>query len=182
MTVEACAGDVGMVEVGGDPSHGRVAVVAIVAAIDVVGVFASGDAAVVTRAAGAYDLRVIDRVCRVETERCVTVLTGIRGLDVQRMFARRIGTIVAAEAPGADRRVIENCGYPGDTDMTEVALFSRRNVSGWLAVGCNTIVAAVTAACDCRVIHQCDRRPGRCCMAVAAGIRRRNVVRGFHRR
>ena len=78
MAADAIAGDVGVVEIGGQPRSRRMAVVTVVAATDVRLVLAGGDGAVVATAARADDLRMIDRESRYPSGCAVTVFAEIR--------------------------------------------------------------------------------------------------------
>jgi len=68
---------------------------------------AGGIGAVVAGAARTQHLGVIDGGHRRERGRVVTILANVGRLHVGRIFARRFGAIVAAEAIGRDVRVIE---------------------------------------------------------------------------
>jgi hypothetical protein len=107
MAADAVVGDVGVIEVGRDPSTGRVAVVAVIATDKVGRVLARGGGAVMAGETGANDLGVIDQVGRYKGHVVVAVLADIGRIDMGRMLARRIGAVMAADAVVGDVGVIE---------------------------------------------------------------------------
>lgn len=83
------------------------AVIAGIAAGDVVLVFASGDIAVVARSASADDLAVIDPHHRHKQVRRVTVFANIAALDVCLAFTGSVNSVVTAHAIPGNVHVIE---------------------------------------------------------------------------
>ena len=65
VTAGTVSSDARVIEVGRRPGGRRMAVVAVIAAQDMVSMLAGGSRAVVAREAGADNLRMIDRECRV---------------------------------------------------------------------------------------------------------------------
>jgi hypothetical protein len=108
VAARAITGDVDMIEVRGDPTGGRVTIVAIVAADDVIGIFASRDYPVMTGAAGADHITVIDRKCGGESVCRMTVFTNICRENVARRFPNCVSTVMAGDAVADDVRVIKN--------------------------------------------------------------------------
>lgn len=107
--VAACAiaAYVDMIEVGRRPAGGGVAVVTVVAALDVRRRLAACRHAVVTGAAGADDLGVIDGENGREYVGRVAVFADIAGLNVREVLADRLGAVMAADAVAADIHMIE---------------------------------------------------------------------------
>ena len=70
-------------------------------------VLAGGRDAIVTGAAGAQDLRVVNGQCRRKDIGVVTVLADVRGLQVRRTLAGRFDTVMAADAVTSNTDVIE---------------------------------------------------------------------------
>ena len=99
--------DVDVVEVGGQPRDCRVAVIAVIAAGYVRRVFAGRYYAVVTGAAGANDLGMVDGVNRYPDVRRMTVLANIGRLDMRQVLARSVGAIVATGTVARNIYVIE---------------------------------------------------------------------------
>ena len=110
VTTGAIAGDVDMIEVRWHPTRRVVAVVAVVAADNVIGVFTGRRHAVVTRTASSQDIRVINSEYRIPRCCVVAVLAGIRYENMRRNFASRVGTVVTVDAISSDVRVIKDSG------------------------------------------------------------------------
>ena len=107
MAADAVAGDVRVVEVRRQPGNGRVTIVAISAARDVRRVLAGGNCAVVTGAAGAYDLRVVDCKRGCEYIDRVAILADVAGKNVLRILTGSVRAVMAADAAARNIRVIE---------------------------------------------------------------------------
>lgn len=106
--------DVDVVEVGGQPRDCRVAVIAVNAARDMRWVFAGRYCAVMTGAAGANDLGVVDEVGRYPDVRGMTVFAHIGRLDVRQVLARSVGAVMAAGTVARNIYVVEICRQPAD--------------------------------------------------------------------
>jgi hypothetical protein len=87
VATDAISGDADMVEIRGQPAGGRVAVVAIIAARDVVLIFAGCRHAIMAGAAGAQHLRMVNRVGRHKRIGIVTVFAHIRCTDMRPTLA-----------------------------------------------------------------------------------------------
>ena len=133
--------DVYMIEVGGNPGDRRVAVVTGVAALDMRRVLARCDRAVVARAAGADDLRVIDNVGRRPDHIVMAVLAEIARIDVSGALARRLYTVMAARAVVDDIGMIEVGRYPCVGCVAVVAIIAAADVR-WVLAGSNSTVVA----------------------------------------
>jgi len=138
-----------------------VAVVAVVATANVVGVLSRCRDAIVTRSAGAEHLGVVNRNSGLECGRAMAVLANVGGLHMRRTLARRGRAVVAADAVADDAGVIEYGRQPGRHGVAVVTLVIRRDMRRRLAGGLNAVVAAHTAAGQGRVIHERDDVPVR---------------------
>jgi len=122
VATKAIIHDVDVVKVGRQPGNCRMAVVAIIAAGDMGGVFAGRNNAVMTRAASTNNLRMIDRVNRHPDVRCMAVLADIGRLNVCEVLACSVNTIMAAGAISRDVYVIEVGWQPGDRRVTIITI------------------------------------------------------------
>ncbi len=176
VTTGAIAGDVDMIEVRWHPTRRVVAVVAVVAADNVIGVFASRRHAVVTRTASSQDIRVIDREYRIPRCCVVAVLAGICYENMRRNFSSRIGTVVTVDAIARDIRVVEYSRQPCACIVAVVTLLTGSDMR-WCFAGClNTIVAGITATGHRCVVHERNDVPCRRDMAIAALFRRHHMI------
>ena len=114
MAIDAIAADVHMIEVRRQPASRGMAVVAGIAAGDVRWGFSGRGGAVMTRAAGAQHLRVIDHKNGRKLNARVAVFADIRRGHVSYVLARGIGTVMAANAIAGNVVMTESCGYPAD--------------------------------------------------------------------
>jgi len=99
--------DVRVVEVGWQPRDSSVAVVTIVTAGDMCGMFADCYHTIMAGAAGADDLSVINRICRYPGVRCMAILTDDTGKNMVGVLARRIRTVVATRTISGDIDMVE---------------------------------------------------------------------------
>ena len=106
----------------------------------------------------------------------MTVLADIRRLEVVRILAGRVEAVVAAMTVAGNADVVEHDGNPGVGRMAVVTLLARRRMRRRFAGSHDPVVTGATTAQHGRVIHVCDRAPGRGRMAVAADFRRFDVV------
>jgi len=108
MAVDAAARDIDVIKVRRQPRDGRMAIIAVIAAGDMGLVFAGGRDAVMTGAARANDLRVVDRRHGRKHIRAVAVFANVAGLNVHRVLAGGLGAVVATEAVIDNVYVIED--------------------------------------------------------------------------
>jgi hypothetical protein len=175
VAVDAIAGDVQVIEIGRQPTTGGMAVVAGVAAIDVIqGLAGCGHTIVATRT-GADDLCVIDGIGRCEYIGIVAILAHVAGLNVRRVFADRIDSIMAVEAIIGDVRMIEVCRQPANRGMTIVAVVSTLNMGLVLPGRRCAIVTGAAGTQHLGVVDSESRCPNVWCVAVLAHIRRRDM-------
>lgn len=95
MAARTVTRDVDVIKVGGYPAGRRVAVIAVVAAADVVGVLTGGDDTVVARTATAQHIGMVYGEYRGPAARRMAVLADARCQNVCRCFAGRVGAVVA---------------------------------------------------------------------------------------
>ena len=181
MTIDAIAGDIGMIEVGRQPGHCGVAIVTIVAAGYMICILAGCRRAVVTRSAAADHLRVVDSHHRRKACRAVTIFANITGLYVCRTLADATGSVVAAHAITDNTDMIESCRYPCSRVVTGIALIVRGNVSRDFTGGLYAVVATHATSGKRRVVDVRHDAPARRNMAVRTFADRRNVVSRLRR-
>lgn len=98
------------------------AIVTLVAACNMRGVFSGRADAVMTGAAGPEHLRVIDACNRAECECAMAIFADIGGLYVNRCLADGRATVVAGHAIANYADMVEHRRLPGIDRMTIVAL------------------------------------------------------------
>lgn len=130
---KAISRDTGVIEICRQPGHGRMAIVTIIAAGNVALILASSDSAVVTRAASAYDLGMVNSVCRAPDCCVMAVLANIAGRNVIGGFAGGIRSVVTTTAIAGYVCVIEVRWNPAICGVTGVAIISARYVRRTLA-------------------------------------------------
>ena len=108
--------------------------------------FTGGRDAVMTRAAGAQDLRVIDANRRCPGGFAVAILADISRLNMRWRLACRGRAVMAADTVVEDIAVIEYCRKPRDRIVAVIALVGGRHVSWCLAGGLDTVVTAYAIA------------------------------------
>jgi len=169
-----------MIEHGRTPRVGRMAVVAVVAAGNVVRRLAERDATIVTGRTSAEYLKVIDADHRRPGHRAMAVLANIGRVDMHRVPAGGIRSVVATDAVTRNIAVIEPRGQPRRTSMAVLAGRTGYRVIDRFPVRDDTVMAAGAAADDLRVIDTPDRRPRRFQVAVLANGGAQNMI-GGHR-
>jgi len=110
MTTRARTGDIRVVEHGWRPGIGRVAIVARVAAGDVIRAFTLRNSIVVTGAAGTHHLQMVNAYHRLPTGGAMTVFTHIRRADVAGPFTFGRGAVVTTGTVRRGGIVIKICG------------------------------------------------------------------------
>lgn len=98
------------------------AVIAVVAAGNVICTLARCGDAVVTGSAGTEHLRVVYRCGWLKCDGAVTVFTHVGRLHVRRALANSRSTVVAAHAVPNDASMIEYRGNPGGNRVAVVTL------------------------------------------------------------
>ena len=129
------------------------AVVASDAAGYVIDVFAACCYSIMARTAGTKDLSVIDQVCRSPDINAVAILTNSRCLNVHRILASRVDTVMAAGAVTADIDVIEISRQPGHGRMAVVTIVAAGEMVEVLT-GCRD--AIVTGSTTTKYLRMID--------------------------
>lgn len=146
------------------------AVVAVVAAVDVILIFPGCLHAVMARAAGAQDLRVVNGKYGGKHIGRMAVFTNVARLNVRRSLARRVSTVVAAEAVARDVDMVEVRGQPANRRMTVVAVVAAGDVIQVFPGGREAIMAGAARAQNLRMVDHVRRRPDVAVVAVLAHI------------
>jgi len=179
VTARTIARDIDVVEVGRYPACRRMTVVTIVTAVQVSWIFPGGRSAVMTRAAGANDLRVIYGKYGRENIGRMAVLTNIAGLNVGRVLSGGFGAVMAADAVAADVHMIEISRQPADGRVAVVAIIPARDMRRVFTGRRSAIVAGAAGAQHLSVIDRRGRRKGDCAVAVLANIGGLHVCRAL---
>ena len=156
---EAISSDIHMVEIGRNPGHCRMAVIAVTTAGNVRWVFAGCDRAVVAGEAGADDLGVVDGVGRRPGDTIVAILADIGGVDMCQVFAGGIGAVMTSDTVARDIGMIEVGGNPRRGRMAIVAGVAAGDVRCMLARCRSSIMAGEAGADDLGVVDGIGRRP-----------------------
>lgn len=127
-------------------------VIAVVAACNMRRVLASCGTAIVTGAAAAHYVGVVNGQHGLPNRCVVAVLADIRCLNMCRTFAGGIGAVVAAEAAADNVRVVEYSGHPSRRVMTIVTLITGNNMARRFS-GCldAVVTGSATAGHGCMV-------------------------------
>jgi len=176
VTVEAVAGDVVVVEIGGRERDCRVAILAIVAARYVARRFSRGNESVVTAAAGSEHLCVIDLCDRSKRDDRVAVLANARRVDVCRRLADGFDAVVTTHAVAGDVVVVEICRRETDSRVAVFTGVAAEYVIWPFAYGHCVVVAAHAGTEHLKVIYLRHGRERDDVMAIFADIRRQRVI------
>ncbi len=133
VATDTIADDIRVIKIRRSPGNGRMAIVAVVTARDMRGVFADCNVAVVTRRTCANDLRVVNRNNRLEERRAVAIFTDVAGQNVILVLANCIRAVVAINAIGRVVCMIEGCRYPSIGRMAGIAIVAAGNMGCVLA-------------------------------------------------
>lgn len=171
MTGNAITGDIGVVEICGDPGHRGVTVVASVAACDVGRVFTGCRDAVVAGAACAQNLGVIHAHCRRPYRRTVTVFANVGRLNVCGRLAGRLSAVVAADTVTDDVHMTEDRWRPRDSRVAVITLVATADVR-WMFAGRGKTVVTTDAITEYAGVIEYGRQPGVRIMTIVALITR----------
>ena len=158
VAVDAVAGDVDVIKIRWQPACCGVAVIAGIAAGDMIRVLTWCREAVVTRTANSYHLRVVDGVDGREYIAIVTVLANVCCLNMRHVLAGSVSIVMTAGAIGGNVDVIEIRRCPASGRMTVVTAIACIQVRRSLATGRAAVVARTTGADNLGVIngkHRC---------------------------
>jgi len=129
----AIARHIGVIEVRRHPAIGSMAALAITSTLDMLWMLAHCCRAVVTAAASADDLRMINPNHRCPCRVAVAVFADIGAQHMLRVFTGRRGAIMAADAIACYIRVIEVRRHPAIGGMTSLAVVAARDMLRILA-------------------------------------------------
>ena len=107
VAAETIVDDIDVVEIRRSPRDSCVAVIAVVATCDMRRVFAGRSHAVVARATGAEDLRMVNREDGLPDVGAMAVFTDVARLDVRLVFAGGIGAVMTFGAATSKVCMIE---------------------------------------------------------------------------
>jgi len=147
-----------------------VAIVAVVAAGDVCRVFAGRGNAVMTGAARAQYLGMIDHVRGRPNFGVVAIFANIRRLHVCQILASGIYAVMAADAVTNNIQVIEGCRSPSNGGVTVVAGVATGDVRRVFADRNNAVVTRAARANHLRMVNGKYRREDVCVVAVFTDI------------
>lgn len=177
VTTHAIADDIPVVKVGRQPARRCMTVVACITAGYVRRTFSDCRNTVVTGAARAQYLAVIDRKDRCEYIGVMAVLADVGRLNMGRALADSFRTVVAIEAATRDVDVVKIRGQPTDSRVTVVAVNATRYVSWMLADRGYPVMARSAGTKDLCVVNRNHRLKHRGVVAVFANRSRQNVCR-----
>lgn len=125
--------DIDVIEIGRQPCHRGVAVIALATRGDVSGILARRDRAIVTGITGAQYLGVVDHVCRCPQVTVVAILTNLGGLDVGRVLTGRFDAVMATGTVGHNVGVIKGRREPPRRRMAVITIVAAGEVRRILA-------------------------------------------------
>ena len=175
MARHAVVGEFSVIEIGRQPTVGRMAIIAIIATRNVRRVFSAGYRAVMAGRASTNHLRVIHQIGGSEERRIVAVFANIGGRNMIEILTDRLSAIVTAKAVARNVGVIEICRHPGDRCMTVVAIVTTGNVCRVFSCSDGAVMARHASTDHLRVVNSHRRLPERRAMTIFAGICRLNV-------
>lgn len=114
MTARAIGRYRSVVEVRRYPTAGCVAIGTIVAALNMIGIFACRDSAIMTTDTTALHIGMIDLGCRLPGSDAVATLADLGRLDMLSMLTRRRGAVMATGTVTHHAGVIVGTGSPGN--------------------------------------------------------------------
>lgn len=179
MAARAIVNDVRMVEVRRRPGNGGMTIIAILAARNVCRMFPYCDDAIVASATGADDLRMVYCKSGYPNRRIVAVFADVRRVNMCRVLAGGVGTVMTACAVAGDIDVIKVCRQPGNRRMAILAIITAANVRRMLASRQRPIMAASTGTQDLGMVDRVHRRKHIAGVTIFAYVGRLNVCRVF---
>ena len=148
--VAAAAGarhNIRMIEYRGKPGISCMAIVTAVAAGNMISWFAVGNAAVVTGAARANNLRMVDPEYWFPSRCTMTIFADVSRVDVVRPLAFGDAPVVAAETVAAKTVVVKIGGDPRCRVVAILTIIAAGDVLRRFA-GCHVAVVATAATAD----------------------------------
>ena len=133
--------DIHVIKIRWYPAGRRVTIVAGTGSVQVRWVFAGCGDAIMTGAAGAKNLGMVNGKRGREHVGVVAVFADIAGLNMRQALAGRLRAIVAVDAVAGDVHMVEIRWQPANGRVTVVAVYSAGDVSSVFA-GCGDAVMA----------------------------------------
>ena len=107
----------------------------------------------------------------------MAILAGVRRTNMRRVLACRIDTIVTTEAAARDVGMVKDCRNPGSRLVAVVAPIARNDVIVRFPCRLKSVVTGIAAAGHGRMIHERQRAPRSCRVAIGTECRAFNVIR-----
>lgn len=170
---------VDVIEICWNPRHGRMAIVAVVAARYVCWMLANRCDTVMARSTRANNLGMVHGVGRYPNVRGVAVFADIAGLNMCRRFAGGVRAIMAVNAIAGNVDVIEVGREPSCCGVAVFAVVAACDVRWIFARRGNPIMTRAASTQYLRVVNREGRREYVRSVAIFAGICRLNVVGGL---
>ena len=159
VAADAVARNIRMIEVSWNPGHGRVAVIAIVAARDVGRVHARSRDAHKTGNAGSKYLGVVYRVCGRKRHVVVTILAHVTRVDMSWVLASSLNAVMAVDTIRGNADVVKVRGDPGHARVAVVAIVAARDVGRVLAGRCVAVMTGNAGSEYLGVVYRvCGRK------------------------
>lgn len=159
MTAAAVANNTNMIEVRGHPTCCRMTVIASITAAYVGWRLARCGHAIMTGPASPDDLSMIDGNGRREGNDIMAIFANDRGLNMCRVFAGRIGPVVATATIASDVDVVEVRRNPAHRGVAIVASIATRNMCRRLAGRNSAVVTGLAGPDNLSMIHHRRRCP-----------------------
>jgi len=175
VTGHAIACDIDVIEICGQPCGGGMAIVAVITARDMHRVFSGRSNAIMTSAAVAQYLSMVDSGHRPPDRCAVAVLADVRRLNVRRVFAGCVRAVMAGHTVAGDICVIEIGRHPGHGRVAVIAVIACRDMGRALARGGHAIVTGSAASQHVCMVDRKYGFPDRRTMAIFTNIRCLNV-------
>lgn len=132
-----------------------------------------------TRAAGADDLGMVNGKNGRKHVGVMAILADVARLDVRRILAGCLDTVVAIDAVAGNVDVVEICWYPAGRCVAVVAGVATRNVVWSLSGRRESVVTGATASGYLGVVDNVHRRKRIRVVAIFAHVGRCHVGRVF---
>ena len=155
------------------------AVIAIITARDMRGMFARCGSAVMTRSAGTQDLSMVNGIRRRKYVGVVTIFADVGRLNMSRTFTDRIDAVVTAGTIIGDTEVIEIRRTPSYCRVAVITGVTARDMGWMFTCGDIAVMACVTGTDDLRVVNGKDWRKYVGVMAVLANVAGLNMCKIF---
>ena len=176
MTADTVAGDVVVTEIGGRERNRRMTIRAVLAAVDMTGVFARRRRAIVATDAAAEHLEVIDLRDRSKRNDRMAVLADSGCCYMAERLTHRLDAVVTTGTVASDVVMIEIGRRKSDRRMTVLASIAAWNMVCALAERNAVVMTTDAAAKHLRVIHRHHGCEVHDRMTVFADVCRRRMI------